>query len=54
MSANAIARRTVLKQMFNKVRKWLHKARKWKQLADIRLHRVDYTSVPVWRPWRDY
>jgi hypothetical protein len=38
-----ILRLTVLKQLLNKVRELLLKAR------DLR-----YVSVPVWRPWRDF
>jgi hypothetical protein len=37
----------MLKQMLNK-------ARKWKQLADMWLNWVGYTSVPVWKPWWGY
>jgi hypothetical protein len=38
-----ILRLTTLKQMLDKIRELLGKAR------DLR-----YVSVPVWRPWRDF
>jgi len=44
----------VLKQMLNKARELLNKARKWKSLADSRFYPVRYLSVPLWKPWRDY
>jgi len=43
----------MLKHLLNKTRELLNKARKWQLLADRPLYRVRYTSVPVWRPWRD-
>ncbi len=44
----------MLKRMLNRVREWLQKAREWKPLADSPFPRVRYTSVPVWKPWRDF
>jgi len=44
----------VLKHMLNKARELFNKARKWKPLAGSPSYRVRYTSVPVWRPWRDF
>jgi hypothetical protein len=36
--------------ILNKVREWLHKARKWMPPEDSAFYRVRYTSVPLWRP----
>ena len=44
----------MLKHLLNKVRELLSKVRKWKPLADSPFYRVRYTSVPVWKPWRDF
>jgi hypothetical protein len=44
----------VLKHLLNKVRELLNKARECKPLADSPSYRVRYTSVPVWKPWRDF
>jgi hypothetical protein len=44
----------MLKHILNKVREWLHKARKWTPPEDSLFYRVSYTSVPLWRPWRDF
>jgi hypothetical protein len=44
----------MLKHILNKVREWLHNARKWMPPEDSPFYRVRYTSVPLWRPWRDF
>jgi hypothetical protein len=44
----------MLKRMLEKARELLLKARKWNRPADGRFYRVRYTSVPVWKPWRDF
>jgi hypothetical protein len=43
----------MLKQLFNKVREWLDKAKTRNRPAHSPFYRVRYTSVPVWKPWRD-
>jgi hypothetical protein len=49
-----ILRLTVLRHMLNEVRGLLNKARKWMPPSDSLFYRVRYTSVPLWKPWRDY
>jgi hypothetical protein len=46
-----IANLTILKHFRRKLRAVLLKAAKWEPPADCA---VRYTSVPVWKPWRDY
>jgi hypothetical protein len=48
-----IASLTVLKHFLHKIRAVL-KAAKWKPPADSPFYAVPYTSVPMWKPWRDY
>jgi len=52
--AQSIASLTMLKRMLNKARELLNRARKWKPVADSPFYHVRYTSVPVWKPWRDF
>jgi hypothetical protein len=47
-------RLAVLKHMFDKFQELLSKARKWMPPEDSPFYRVRYTSVPLWKPWRDY
>jgi hypothetical protein len=42
------------KQTPSKVRELFDKARQWKARADKALSAVRYTSIPLWKPWRDY
>jgi hypothetical protein len=44
----------MLKKLINKIRGLLERARKWNTHEDGRSGRVGYTSVPFWRPWRDF
>jgi len=44
----------MLKRMLNKARALLDKIRKWNASEDNRFGGVGYTSVPSWRPWRDF
>jgi hypothetical protein len=44
----------MLKGMLNKARALLDKIRKWNASKNNRLGSVGYTSVPSWRPWRDF
>jgi hypothetical protein len=44
----------MLKHILNKVRECLGKARKWMPPEDSPFYHVRYTSVPLWRPWRDF
>jgi len=44
----------MLKHLLKKLRELLNKARKWNLPADSPSYRVRYTSVPVWKPWRDF
>ncbi len=44
----------MLKQMLDKARELLNKARKWMPPEDSPFYCARYTSVPLWRPWRDY
>lgn len=50
----SIARLIMLKRMLNKARTLLDKIRKWNASEDNRFGGVGYTSVPSWRPWRDF
>jgi hypothetical protein len=49
-----MARLTVLKHMLNRAKHWLNMAREWNRFANSSSGRVRYTSVPVWKPWRDF
>jgi hypothetical protein len=49
-----MARLIVLKHMLNSARALLDKIRKWNASEDNRFGSVGYTSVPSWRPWRDF
>ncbi|HEY2120572.1 MAG TPA: hypothetical protein VGH37_15385 [Candidatus Acidoferrum sp.] len=49
-----IANLTILKHFLRKLRTALLKAAKWKPPADNPFCAVRYTSVPIWKPWRDY
>jgi hypothetical protein len=44
----------MLKRMLEKARELFNKARRWNQQPDGSFYRVRYTSVPVWKPWRDF
>jgi hypothetical protein len=44
----------VVKLLLKKIRGWLERARKWNAHEDGASGRVGYTSVPYWRPWRDF
>jgi hypothetical protein len=43
----------MLKRMLHKARELLNRVRNWRS-EDNLFYRVRYTSVPIWRPWRDY
>ena len=43
----------MLKHILNKVREFIRKADNWKLFENSRFH-PGYTSVPIWRPWRDF
>lgn len=45
---------TFLKRFLRKLRAALLKTAKWKPPADSPFYAVRYTSVPIWKPWRDY
>jgi hypothetical protein len=49
-----IANLTILEHSLRKLRAVLLKAAKWEPPADSPFYAVRYTSVPVWKPWRDY
>lgn len=44
----------MVKQLLNKIRGLLKRVRKWNAHEDVAPDRVGYTSVPFWRPWRDF
>lgn len=44
----------MLKHLLNKIKELLDIARKWNSPTESPTFRVRYTSVPVWKPWRDY
>ena len=44
----------MLKRMLNKAKGLLDKIRKWNASEDNRFGSVGYTSVPSWRPWRNF
>jgi hypothetical protein len=44
----------MLKRMLHKARELLNRSRNWIPPEDNLFYRVRYTSVPTWRPWRDY
>ena len=43
----------VLRHLLKMVKEWLDKAREWNRRADSWSGGVPYTSVPIWKPWRD-
>jgi len=45
---------TNLISIFAGLKRWLNNTRKWKLPIDSAFYQVRYTSVPVWKPWRDY
>jgi len=45
---------TILISVFVVLRRLLGRARKWKLPPDTSFYQVRYTSVPVWKPWRDF
>jgi hypothetical protein len=50
----SIASFSILKRFLRKLRAALLKATKWKPPARSPFYVVRYTSVPTWKPWRDY
>ncbi len=44
----------MLKHLLIKIRKLLSKARKGKPPEERASYQVRYTSVPSWKPWRDF
>jgi len=40
--------------MIAKARELLKKLKQWNQQAGSGFYRVRYTSVPVWKPWREF
>jgi hypothetical protein len=44
----------VVKRLLKKIRGLLERALKWNAHEDGAPDRVGYTSVPYWRPWRDF
>jgi len=44
----------VLRQLLNKLRGLFERVRKWNAHEEGPSGRVSYTSVPFWRPWRDF
>jgi hypothetical protein len=49
-----VLRLSVLKQIFRKIKELLASARKWNAHAEFPSRPALYTSVPVWKPWRDF
>jgi hypothetical protein len=49
-----VVRPNVLKQIFRKIKEFLAGARKWNAHTEFPSGRPIYTSVPVWKPWRDF
>jgi hypothetical protein len=41
-------------RVLNRLKKSLASARKWNAHAEFPSDRAIYTSVPVWKPWRDF
>jgi len=44
----------MLKHILNKAKELLNRAKKWIPPDDSPFYQVRYTSVPIWKPWRDY
>ncbi len=44
----------MLKRVLNRLKKFLASARKWNADAGFPSRGALYTSVPVWKPWRDF
>jgi hypothetical protein len=44
----------MVKNLLKKIRTLLGKAREWNRHEDGPPHPACYTSVPVWKPWRDF
>jgi hypothetical protein len=44
----------VLKHLLRKIKEVLDKLTLRMPHADNSFYRVRYTSVPLWKPWRDY
>jgi hypothetical protein len=44
----------MLKKTLAKARELVRKIRQWVPPDDSPFYQVRYTSVPVWRLWRDY
>jgi hypothetical protein len=51
---DGVWRFAVVKLLIKKIRGLLEGARKWNAHEDGAAGRVGYTSVPYWRPWRDF
>jgi len=41
-------------RVLNRLKKFLASARKWNGHAEFPSGRAIYTSVPVWKPWRNF
>jgi len=50
----SLARFIVLELLLHKIRQLLHKLTIRIPPADSPFYLVRYTSVPLWKPWRDY
>ena len=50
----AVVRPNVLKQIFRRITEFLASARKWNAHTEFPSRHAIYTSVPVWKPWRDF
>jgi hypothetical protein len=44
----------MLKHILTKIRELLNLVRIWNLPPDRSFYRVRYTSVPLWKPWRDF
>jgi len=44
----------MLNRVLNRLKKFLASAKKWNSHAEFPSPSVLYTSVPVWKPWRDF
>ena len=44
----------MMKDLLKKAAVLWKQVRRWKRLVDGLCDSVGYTSVPLWRPWRDY
>jgi hypothetical protein len=53
LTAN-LRRLTVWNRVLNRLKKFLAGARKWNAHAEFPSRGAIYTSVPVWKPWRDF